>query len=126
MSVFNDVNNKSITASSDVVNTSLLDNITSMKIGTGAQCFKADQYSGIWLGANKFADAPFSVDLDGNVIASTLNLTGYLSKTVSGQTLTGTIFLGENNIILDGTNKRILINDGANNRVLIGYQSGGF
>lgn len=126
MSVFNDVKNKSITASSDVVNTSLLDNITSMKIGTGAQCFKADQYSGIWLGANKFADAPFSVDLDGNVIASTLNLTGYLSKTVSGQTLTGTIFLGENNIILDGTNKRILINDGANNRVLIGYQSGGF
>jgi hypothetical protein len=94
MSVFNDVKNKSITASSDVVNTSLLDNITSMKIGTGAQCFKADQYSGIWLGANKFADAPFSVDLDGNVIANSLDLTTYISKSGTNEQVSGTIRLG--------------------------------
>lgn len=103
MSVFNDVKNKSITASSDVVNTSLLDNITSMKIGTGAQCFKADQYSGIWLGANKFADAPFSVDLLGNVNASTLNLTNYISKTGTDQYLSGSI------VIRDGTTPAIFI-----------------
>lgn len=102
MSVFNDVSNKSITPISDVVNTSLLDNVNSIKIGTGAKCFKADS-SGIWLGANKFADAPFSVDLDGNITASTLNLTNYISKTGTDQYLSGSI------VIRDGTTPAIFI-----------------
>jgi hypothetical protein len=33
---------------------------------------------------------------------------------------------GDENVQIDGANRRILISDGTNNRVLIGYQSGGF
>ena len=36
------------------------------------------------------------------------------------------IIVGDNNVTIDGANKRILINDGTNDRVLIGYDSGGF
>ena len=37
-----------------------LSNIGAMQIGSGDKVFRGDQ-SGIWLGAAKFADAPFSV-----------------------------------------------------------------
>ena len=47
-----------------------------MAIGQGSKVFRADQ-SGIWLGAEKFADAPFSVDMLGNLIASSATLSGY-------------------------------------------------
>lgn len=40
--------------------------------------------------------------------------------------IASTITLGDSNIVLDGTNRRILINDGTNDRVLIGYQEDGF
>lgn len=33
---------------------------------------------------------------------------------------------GDNNIKIDGNNKRITVSDGSNLRILIGYQSGGF
>lgn len=36
------------------------------------------------------------------------------------------VTVGDSNIVLDGTNKRILINDGTYDRVLIGYDEGGF
>lgn len=38
--------------------------ISALEVGTGNRAFKSDE-SGIWLGANKFADAPFSVDMLG-------------------------------------------------------------
>jgi len=41
-------------------------------------------------------------------------------------TFTGTIYVGSANVLLDGANKRIVINDGTNDRVLIGYLSSGF
>lgn len=41
-------------------------------------------------------------------------------------TITGTFTVGASNVIIDGANKRILVNDGTNNRILIGFQSGGF
>jgi len=44
----------------------------------------------------------------------------------SGSLITGEVIVGNNNIILDGENQRIIINDGANDRVLIGYQLNGF
>lgn len=34
--------------------------------------------------------------------------------------------LGNSNVILDGANKRIIVNDGTNDRILIGYLSGKF
>lgn len=43
-----------------------LQNLTSQSTGSGEKSFRADQ-SGIWLGASKFIDAPFSVDMLGNV-----------------------------------------------------------
>lgn len=49
-----------------------------------------------------------------------------LLKATSGQTLSGTIEVGEANVKIDGANKRITINDGTRDIILIGYQSGGF
>lgn len=43
-----------------------LQNLTSQSTGSGEKTFRADQ-SGIWLGGSKFVDAPFSVDMLGNV-----------------------------------------------------------
>ena len=104
MNIFNDVPDKSVEQSSQQYGQSLLPNVNSIQIGAGTKAFKGDS-SGIWLGANKFADAPFSVDLDGNVIANTL-----LSKTATGQAFTGSI----------------IISDGSYNRIHIGYLSGGY
>jgi len=104
-------------------------NVAAMNVGFGDKSFKSDD-QGIWLGANFFEDAPFSVDMDGNITATSLDLTAYLSKTGTNQPMSGTIRLGTGtgtaSIILDGGNKRIIINDGTNDRILIGYQSGGF
>ncbi len=38
----------------------------------------------------------------------------------SGSVITGTVIVGNNNVILDGENKRIIINDGNTDRILIG------
>lgn len=46
--------------------------------------------------------------------------------TIGSGTINGELEVGENNILIDGANKRIIINDGTNDRILIGYQSGGF
>ena len=111
-----------------VSNTSVpqeLTDITNIQMGYGSKVFRADE-QGIWLGAKRFVDAPFSVDMEGNIIATTLSLGNYISKTDTGQNVTGDFQLGASNMVLDGNNKRILINDGTNNRVLIGFQSGGF
>lgn len=42
--------------------------IQELQVGINDTVFRADQ-SGIWLGANEFVDAKFSVDMSGNVIA---------------------------------------------------------
>ena len=44
----------------------------------------------------------------------------------AGSLITGLIAVGNNNVIIDGDDKRIVINDGTNDRVLIGYQKDGF
>lgn len=47
--------------------------------------------------------------------------------TIQGESLlAGLIAVGNNNVIIDGENKRIIINDGTNDRILIGYQKNGF
>lgn len=99
--------------------------VGAIEIGTGTRAFKADQ-SGIWLGANKFTDAPFSVTMAGALVASSATFTQYLSKAGTTQALTGDINLNDANVKIDGANKRIIINDGSDDRILIGYQSGGF
>ena len=102
-----------------------LTNIAQAQIGFGVESFRADQ-SGIWLGAKKFVDAPFSVDMAGNMVASTATFGQYISKVGTSQNLTGDFHLGASNVKIDGVNKRIIINDGTHDRVLIGFSSGGF
>ena len=41
-------------------------NFQVIQIGSGSKSFKADQ-QGIWLGADTFTDAPFKVDMEGNL-----------------------------------------------------------
>ena len=96
-----------------------LQNLSDFQIGAGNQALKGDS-SGLWLGADKFKDAPFSVDMNGNIVASTLALSAYLSKTDTSQALSGSINVGGNSVIIDGVNGRILMNDGSNNRMVIG------
>lgn len=48
--------------------------IAAIEVGTGDIAFKADQ-SGIWLGGNKFADAPFSVNMAGQLAAKSATFT---------------------------------------------------
>jgi hypothetical protein len=63
---------------------------------------------------------------------STDTLASYVPQSIEfdemtmGGSLGDKIQVGGSNIILDGANKRIIINDGENDRVLIGFQEGGF
>lgn len=75
---------------------------------------------GIWLGAADFADATFSVDMDGNVIAASATFGQYLSKAGVAQVLTGDIQVKDSKVSIDGTNGRIVTNDGSNNRAVMG------
>lgn len=102
------------------------DNARSMQIGAGNTGYRVMAGKGIWLGAKAFEDAPFSVDMNGNIVATTLSLSAYLKKGDTGQTLSGNILVGAGNVKIDGVNKNIIINDGSNDIILIGYQSGGF
>lgn len=210
------------------------DNIGSLNAGGGTKVFRFSQEAGFWIGAERFINAPFRVDMNGNLVASSatfpnlvtltvfkqasiptstaigdlwfdtddnnklyragavgattiasgrwelVNTVGVqifaqnsiptstnigdlwydtddnnkvyraasagadqitagewelvndlraadaLLKATSGQTLSGTIEVGESNIKIDGANKRIVINDGTRDIILIGYQSGGF
>jgi hypothetical protein len=101
----------------------------SFKRGFGSDIFGVDQ-NGFWMGAAEFADAPFSVDYQGNMIATSATFSQYVTKTGTGQVLSGSVDVGAASgtagVFIDGANKRIIINDGTNDRILIGYQSGGF
>lgn len=74
-----------------------------IQVGSGEKMLRVDA-SGMWLGSETFAGAPFSVDMDGNMIASSVTLSGYLAvgdaasdvnshaTTISGSKLTtGTV-----------------------------------
>lgn len=101
MSTFIDVKEKAfnVTEASGTGET----NNAVMAIGQGSNVWRADA-SGMWMGADKWADAPFRVDMLGNV---------YI-KSPAG------------NIIIDAINNRIIINDGTDDIILLGYQLGGF
>lgn len=74
------------------------------------------------LGRITSSDGQFYIDFDKNHIE--------VDSVSMDKLSTGTISvignLGDENIQLDGENKRILINDGTNDRILIGYQQDGF
>ncbi len=122
---FNDIVSKPFPRLEGLAGMADLRDVAAIQVGVGARAFKGDE-SGIWLGANKWADAPFRVDMNGNMVASSAVFGQYISKAGTSQTLTGDFNLNDANVKIDGANKRILINDGSNDRILIGYQSGGF
>ena len=55
-----------------------LTNIQTLQAGAGSRVMRADE-DGLWLGAEKFVDAPFKVDMSGNLIASSVTLSGYIA-----------------------------------------------
>lgn len=58
-------------------------NVGGISIGSGSKSFRADS-SGIWMGADTWAEAPFRVDMSGNMFASSAILTGSgYTKTVT-------------------------------------------
>lgn len=117
---FNDVPRPSEGLDNGLVNgQQVLTDIGSMQIGYGSKVLRADE-SGIWLGAKTFATAPFSVDMLGNVVASTGTFAQYISKTGTGQNMTGSVNIKDNKVLIDGVNGRIVTNDGTTNRGVMG------
>ena len=55
-----------------------LNHVAYLQVGAGNRSLKMDD-EGFWIGAKKFVDAPFSVDPDGNMIATSLTISGYIA-----------------------------------------------
>ena len=58
-------------------NLDFLETVQSLQVGFGSKVLRVDR-DGLWLGAEDFASAPFSVDMEGNVTADTIDLSGFL------------------------------------------------
>jgi len=114
-------------------------NFGAMAIGQGSKVFRADQ-SGVWLGAEKFADALFSVDMEGNLVSTSATISGYIlvggagSDVNSGATLidggkveadyfiaqagTGQVLSGDFDVGTGAAGSSESM-DGANNRIVV-------
>jgi len=69
---FNDIESQSLPHPTNLAGLDDLRSVAALEVGTGARSFKGDG-SGIWMGANKFEDAPFKVNMQGQLIASGTN-----------------------------------------------------
>ncbi len=68
---------------------------------------------------NMAGDTTFALDADtGNAV--------FKGSVQSGSIITGEVNVGNNSVIIDGENKRIIINDGTNDRILLGFLENGF
>ncbi len=104
LKAFNNVKRKPLPAPSGVAGMDDLRSVAALEVGVGNRAFKADQ-SGLWLGANAWADAPFRVGMDGSI---------YIES-------------DDGKLVIDATNNRIVIYDsGGVPKVLIGYHENGF
>lgn len=54
-----------------------------LSVGKGTKAFKADP-SGLWLGGNLFSEAPFRVDMLGNVVANSILINGLGGDIIAG------------------------------------------
>lgn len=52
-------------------------NVKQLQVGFGSQVFRIDR-DGMWAGAEDFASAPWSVNWDGDMIANSITITGYI------------------------------------------------
>lgn len=78
INAFNDIPDRPLQDSNNLHGQDYLDNISALQVGIGSRSFKSDE-SGIWLGAHKWADAPFSVDMNGNLIATLATISGAIT-----------------------------------------------
>lgn len=83
---------------------------SSVGIGTGSKVFRADS-SGMWLGASEFANAPFRVDMNGNVTMTSASIGGYVEE------------IGGNYTSATGTGARVQLLPDANTGI-VAYDSG--
>lgn len=51
--------------------------VRSLQVGYGSRVLRIDR-DGLWIGAKRFADAPFSVDMEGRMVATSLTISGYI------------------------------------------------
>lgn len=101
---FNDVEDKSLPYPDNIAGLDDLRSVAAIEVGAGSRAMKADS-SGLWMGANQFANAPFKVDMDGNI---------YIES-------------ADGKLVIDAVNNRIVIYDASGvARVLLGYQEDGF
>lgn len=75
MGAFVDVENKELEAK--MPEGTAYSSFASVGVGSGSRVFRVDE-SGMWLGAAKYADAPFKVDMQGNVTMTSATITGYI------------------------------------------------
>lgn len=92
--------------------------LKTIAMGSGSRVFHANQ-DGMWLGAVKFADAPFHVDMEGNAKATSLEIAG-----ASGNSISGTITVGTA-LKIDGPNEQFVVTVGAVKRAVMGKISAG-
>ncbi|MBM3283177.1 hypothetical protein FJY90_02890 [Candidatus Gottesmanbacteria bacterium] len=68
INAFNDIEAKPILGQQGIGGFDDLRRVAILEVGTGSRAIKADPESGLWVGANKWADAPFRVAMDGTVV----------------------------------------------------------
>ncbi len=103
---FNNIKYSDQPFSVDPSNVRNLRKVQQFQIGNGSKVWHADR-NGMWLGAEKFADTPFRVDMEGNVVGITFDaveVTGLIvysgvlnsseinGGTIAGATITGGLF----------------------------------
>lgn len=92
---FTDIPNQALEEKSNVrYGSDFFRDVAELQVGMGSTVMRVDQ-SGLWLGAERFADAPFSVDMQGNVTATSLSLgtlSGSLDDIANGSTYAKTTF----------------------------------
>jgi hypothetical protein len=98
---FENVSEPNFDSASAITQTSpqALSNIATISVGSGTNVLRFDQ-NGLFMGANTFVSAPFSVSIAGVITSQSIQ--------------------GGNVITIDGGNARIIGNDGTNNRLVIG------
>lgn len=64
----------------------VVDNLGSISSGGGGKVFRFSQEAGFWIGAERFAAAPFSVDMAGHIKATSAEFPNLITLTVFKQT----------------------------------------
>lgn len=67
-------------ASPIVQDKQFLSDVAELQVGAGSSKVLRGNKEGFWLGAKGFSSAPFRVDMQGNVVASSITVSGYVAE----------------------------------------------